>query len=309
MRYANIFKKAKKIFSKNRLPASRQKINELEFKIESLGVKLEYLNELGVKLEYLNELGVKIDYLNNKLENFQRNSSFVTRKLLTTFSLHQQAFSKFKNIHIGRDVAIVGCGPTLNKFLPSHIDNYNKTIFISTNRAFLKKEIIFNYLFSIDYIGIIDFYEEFFNYPNAIKFIGNQDMGKDWQIPSSLLGRKDVLRYNTTINMPINNFALDIDSEPIYNSSTVSLQAMQFALFTLPKRIFLIGIDCTPKGHFIGIDHDLSLRGESIDAVVKNAIFDWHRMKEFIDIYYPHVEVISINPVSLKGLFNDYYTA
>ena len=34
----------------------------------------------------------------------------------------------------------------------------------------------------------------------------------------------------------------------------------------------------------------------------------YKKFKEFIDIYYPDVEVISVNPVGLKGLFRDVYT-
>ena len=32
------------------------------------------------------------------------------------------------------------------------------------------------------------------------------------------------------------------------------------------------------------------------------------RLKTFADQYYPDTEIISINPVGLKGLFKDIYT-
>ena len=34
----------------------------------------------------------------------------------------------------------------------------------------------------------------------------------------------------------------------------------------------------------------------------------YKKLKKFIDIYYPDIEIISVNPVGLKGLFKDVYT-
>jgi len=34
----------------------------------------------------------------------------------------------------------------------------------------------------------------------------------------------------------------------------------------------------------------------------------WIQLKEFVELYYPETEIISINPIGLKGLFRDEYT-
>ena len=31
-------------------------------------------------------------------------------------------------------------------------------------------------------------------------------------------------------------------------------------------------------------------------------------MKKFAEVYYPETEIISVNPIGLKGLFRDVYT-
>ena len=31
-------------------------------------------------------------------------------------------------------------------------------------------------------------------------------------------------------------------------------------------------------------------------------------LKDFVDDYYPDIKIISVNPVGLKGLFEDMYT-
>lgn len=33
----------------------------------------------------------------------------------------------------------------------------------------------------------------------------------------------------------------------------------------------------------------------------------WQEIKQFSDRYYPDIEIISINPVGLKGLFKEEY--
>ena len=104
------------------------------------------------------------------------------------------------------------------------------------------------------------------------------------------------------------SFTVDIDSQPLVNSVSVSIQAMQFALFTKPRRIFLVGIDTTPSGHFVGKDEDLTTRRDDIFQISKLAEADWNKMKDFIDIYYPDIEIISINPNRLRGLFKDIDT-
>ena len=36
--------------------------------------------------------------------------------------------------------------------------------------------------------------------------------------------------------------------------------------------------------------------------------YGWKKIKEYRDSKYPDIEIISVNPVGLKGLFTDVYT-
>ena len=38
-----------------------------------------------------------------------------------------------------------------------------------------------------------------------------------------------------------------------------------------------------------------------------NVISLWHQLKRFAQVFYPNTEIISINPVGLKGIFKDEY--
>ena len=103
--------------------------------------------------------------------------------------------------------------------------------------------------------------------------------------------------------------AYDIDSQPLANSSSCSIQAIQFILFTNPKKIYLVGIDCSigSKGHFTGKCFDIKARNEDFEANDAYAISTWKQVKEFAQTYYPETEIISGNPVGLKGIFTDLY--
>lgn len=243
-----------------------------------------------------------------KREVIDKVSVKVQRSLTVAF-LHQKTFGEFRNKYEGRTMALVGAGPTV-KFL----EPLKNTVYVGLNRAFLRKDIHFDYLFSIDKAGLDtgkeQFYEQFLNY-NCIKFMGDQNMGMDFQIPQDIIYKDDcVRRYKTTARFLPNSFALDIDTEALANSSSCSLQAMQFILFTNPKKVYVYGIDCSCASgqHFTGGAVNNAARGENARIIDAQHIADWKRLKNFINIYYPETEIYIVNPIGLKGIFHDVYT-
>jgi len=235
--------------------------------------------------------------------------AYDTQRSIATALLHQKTFAEFRNKYVGKEVVLVGAGPTLNQFVP-----VQGAIYVGLNRAFLYNKVHFDYLFTIDKAGLDlpdeALYEKFFSY-NAVKFVGDQNLGPNYQIPCSKFANvPDVRLYKTTAGWLPDRFLYDIDSQPLANSSSCSIQAMQFILFTNPRKIYLVGIDCTcgMKGHFTGTDFDAASRAE--DAVGNNTyvIDSWKNLKEFARTYYPETEIISVNPIGLKGIFTDVYT-
>lgn len=228
-----------------------------------------------------------------------------TKRLIATAELHKETFAGFRNKFAGKTVVLVGAGPSVNKFKP-----IKNAIYIGLNRAFLLDTVKFDYLFSIDKAGIFNIYDKFVKYP-CIKFVGDQQLGPQYQIPESVINKiKGVRRYKTDVNFS-SQFALDIEYEPLGNFNTVSLQAMQFILYTNPKRVYLVGIDCSGGGYFTDNTKrqykgfDVSVRGETQDAWANQSIVCWKMLKDFADVHYPDTEIISVNPVGLRGLFKD----
>ena len=95
------------------------------------------------------------------------------------------------------------------------------------------------------------------------------------------------------------NFAYDLSTDLIADWAGTVFSAMQFIFYTNPKRIFLIGCDCS-NGHAFKTPEAFDLYNTQKQG--------WLKVKEFRDNYYPNTEIISVNPVGLKGVFRDVYT-
>ena len=82
---------------------------------------------------------------------------------------------------------------------------------------------------------------------------------------------------------------------------SVAFGAFHFALYTGAKKIYLVGIDNSLNGYF--------KKEHTQEFLCTDSILDgWQKAKSFIEEFYPDVEIISVNPVGLKGIFHDVYT-
>lgn len=233
-------------------------------------------------------------------------AKFMSRHLVA-LALHNETFSEFKGIFAGRDVVLVAAGPSVKDYVP-----IKNAIHVGVNRAMMLAGVKFNYLFAIDMLGINGFMDEFAAY-DCMKFIGDQDLGPGRQIPESyFLGLKNARKYKTDVGLCVDDdIPLEIDSRPLWNSNSVAHQALQFILFTNPRRVYLVGCDCTgfAGGHFVhgGKDRDNEGTCDKDFWLQQNKYMHagWQKIKDFARLYYPDTEIISINPVGLCGMFND----
>ena len=227
-------------------------------------------------------------------------------RYLIASNLHQKTFLPYKNKHYMQDVVLVGAGPSLHNYIP-----LKNVYHLGLNRVFEYSKIHFDYLFTTNKTGLEDYEQGFINYPNCDKFIGDEYGNQFFQISESFLNKANAKRFINTAGLVNKKLALFLDTEPLYASSTVSIQAMQFLLYTNPKRIYLVGIDCSVSnsGHFIGKTSEIAQNREDLVNNDLKAIEDWKNLKRFAQIYYPDTEIISINPVGLKGLFKEFYTS
>ena len=243
----------------------------------------------------------------NLQEQLKKNRSLIIKAINQSPSVQEintKTFAKYRNINKGRDVVIVGSGPTLNYYEP--IEN---VITVAVNTTLLKVKP--DYLFLMDGNVINEDNKELITkYPckKFFQFIGSHR----WNLPVNLREIQDMEEYcvdtveaNTEEGYD-SNIYLDICKAPIVSFGSVIYSAAQFALWTYPKRIYLVGCDCTnfSEGHFDGTRR---LQGNMPFGDTR-FVEGWERIKNFQQIYYPDVEMITINPVGLKGLFNDIFT-
>jgi hypothetical protein len=222
---------------------------------------------------------------------------------LSTAFMHMQTFPKFKGIHQGKDVYLIASGVTASKFFHK---KGKDDIYIGVNRSFqLGHEL--DYVFIQDfsgktpeYIDELDLYRR----DKCQKFYG---LTVEWNntpnrvIPESHAIKAKALRYRTDW-APIDGFspqfAYDIATQPLACFGSIVFPALQFALWTYPKRIYLVGCDCTTNGY--GYD-----KNDKNFLIPDKIIAAYKKFKDFAHKYYPDVEIISINPVGLKGIFKE----
>lgn len=200
---------------------------------------------------------------------------------------HMASFSEFKGCHRGRTIAVVGTGPTLNYY-----SQVKGAPHIGVNTSFKRKQLKFDYYFLNHYsLGVCD---ELKNY-SFVKFFGYIDD----VFPECAVEENRARRF--FLSVPGRRLHTNIEYYPLAGGFySVIFNALQFALYTRPKRILLVGCDCAAIGYF---NADDPCRGDI------PAWLDGYRcFKEFITQHYPDTGVVSINPVGLRGMFHDVYT-
>ena len=210
--------------------------------------------------------------------------------------LHSKTFPKYKNKHLGQDIAIFATGPSLY-FAPKAFADIN----IACNRAIEESDnFAFDYFFAIDYEATRDYLEKSFDM-NLVRFLGRYTYNSGVSIPECVRQRGNAESYYTSIGIEGGRVNHGIEVFPLADFGTVVHHALHFALYTHPKRIFLLGCDTSNEGY-----HKNYIQTKPLD--VERLVGGYKKFKDYIESYYPDIELISINPVGLKGIFRDLYT-
>ena len=233
--------------------------------------------------------------------------------------VHQQVFPKYKNILKGKKVVLIAGGPTVDFFEPSESDKY---IYAGINFAFLSSKWKLRFLFAGDrWVSDIEQAERIqskldeYEGDGCIKFLAYRSGMHISQIHRDI---KNVESYYIAPNdygqvykkdlMDIKYaFPVDISVSPVKAYETTAISAMQILLWMHPDEILLVGCDCS-----IGHSH-LTYNDDHCDAGYSEEDFtearcNWELLKKFTDDFYPDIKITSVNPVGLKGLFNDIYS-
>lgn len=227
---------------------------------------------------------------------------------LSTAALHQKTFGRFKGIYTGKDVVVLATGPSSKTYKP-----IPGCAHIGVNHAFLREDVELDYIFTFDY-GMKPLMKQLNAYRKGecIKFYGLWlEDDNELLIPESDAIESGALRFRNDVTHMVNNrstqvrdcrFAYDLTTQPLGDFGSVIFSAMQFALWTNPRRIYIVGCDCSSGGHFFDATHP-EASGDT--STYNRMIPSWVKLKDFAHRFYPDTEIISVNPVGLKGLFSE----
>ena len=293
----------------------KKKVSEIEYKFlerifsikNTKDRKQKVLTILGIKIKF-KKPETKTDRIIKEqrkeiaqLKEFIYQTSWLPQKVA---SLHQRVFPQFHNIHINDEIAVVGCGPTLNYYEP--IKNVKH---IALNRSIRYNKVKFDYAFTWDLPGIEkdepEFFSEFINY-DCIKFVGKflhdnaiNPMDLNYEFKNKIYRCYSASRSRFGISMCDPVIHADISIYPLADFMSIAFGALNFAAYTHPKRIYLVGLDTKQTQCFDGNNHQYFMH---------ELTRGYKLFKSFFERCYPDTEIVSVNPVGLKGMFRDIYT-
>lgn len=204
-------------------------------------------------------------------------------------------FGPFRNIHEGEIAVLFATGPSLNNYIPIQ----KETINFGVNSIVMKPDVKLDYYF----FGDKSLPEDKYNYFKFIRSAKTEKFchvlldGEHLKSQISINESKDLdaLPYEMTLNL---SFQKDISTHRVVNHSIV-FAALQFILYTGIIKVYLVGCDVNEIRSFAQI--------EFIPNLHRGLIEYWKAFKKFVTLEYPEAEIISVNPVNLKGLFIDEY--
>ena len=261
--------------------------------------------------ERINELQKEISPIitpNSIALNLQSESDmlYLMCKANEVMDIHKNTFSEYKNKFVGKKVVLVGSGPTLNFYKP-----ISDAIHIGVNGSYKKQGLHLDYLFIQDFDGEgknrvfdVDEIKEL----DCKKFVGryikcitNKNMHAEERV-IKYIGAKGYFIYDYYPGWIKYDIPVNIEYYPIVDNSSTIFSTLSFALYGHPDEIYIVGCDCSyGNGIHFSPGDGLPMM---MDLVKKN----WETMKNHISTFYDDIKVISVNPIGLKGLFEDFYT-
>lgn len=255
--------------------------------------------EIRRRLSKEDELQPVLDELDKKCNNFGRKLQRLM-ELVQALELHPKTFGKYIGAYAGRDIVLVDTGPSLKKYQP-----VEGAIHIGTDHAFACAPKELDFLFIQDTSAFPDGLAAANAYlpEQCHKFYGVASYGDDGEFAAKRVKFYDAHaagagQYIVEGNY-LGSWIIDMSRMPIPEHGSVVFSALLFALYTLPRRIYLVGVDCSERSFFYRPPQ--SIDGRQLDIAAR-----WKEFAPYADYYYPTTKIISINPVGLRGLFEDW---
>lgn len=216
--------------------------------------------------------------------------------------------SSFKNAHKGRSAVLFLTGPTLDEYVEPEPD----LVKVGVNTAIFHYDLDLDYYFIQDpgqkshensYINRQSEYDSY--QPNIQKFYGTtlspllRDNAKAaGAMPYQFTYGPIISRNKSKIEDPsvLPEFSSNLKATNVAAAGSIAFPALQFLLWTGVSRIYIVGADITDSKRF---NED----APSQDYLAQNHLGRWKEFESWVADAYPHVKIIPLNPVGLRGMF------
>ncbi|WP_300807498.1 hypothetical protein [uncultured Desulfovibrio sp.] len=191
----------------------------------------------------------------------------------------------------GKKVVIAAAGKSGIFFQP-----IKETIYIGINSAYRLKNIPFDFIFIQDNINLI--VQDLLNNNRQCNIVCGQHVSyPNIRIEATFPNN---LRYYvaSVLSGSKQKFTSDIQTSPISDFTSTIFSALQIILACQPAAIYLVGCDCSGVGN---------VGGFSIRTTYNRLIPCWRKFADFVRENYPSVQISSIHPIGLRGLFKNIY--
>lgn len=220
-----------------------------------------------------------------KYLNFHNTSQYSIIKKINNISV----FTPFKDKHKGEVAYLIGSGPSVKDF-----KEQEQGVYIGMNFSYLNQTVNKNltYLFTEGYDNKKGNLSD-----DVIFFYYNQVYNVD-RVPYR--NPKNTYKYTDT------DIREEVGAKVYYNKCNISSMAFHtlfFALYCGFTKIYLVGCDCT-KGYFFK-DFDTKYHKNASKTNFGILVSGWKLIKQLSPT---EINITSINPKNLKGIFNDIYT-
>jgi len=297
---------------------------------------LRIINDNGMKTKELKIeqiLRDAIEYF-NQCKYITRDIYFKTRERFLKNILaiqNKDIFGEFKNAFAGKTIVLVAGGPTVADFVPIKDAIYIGVNGVAAGASKLKnfEHIKFDFMF-IAHRSVLTECKQTTTmlHKKSVVFCSQYGSFQD-SFPAVKFRGIDTREYFYFIDGPVQlqdekdfangfkRFRFDLTKAPPFVIHSIVNPAFHFSLFSGAKKIYLVGCDSivnyasSNKTHFYRRNNMMKRFDSTLKSLkhIGNLYLSWKFFKEIAKKYCPDTEIISVNPVGLKGLFHkDVYT-
>ena len=261
-------------------------------------IKVYFLN---IRVRKKMNLQARLDTIQRSIKSIPSAEDifYFTNMSLTVRDAHKNTFPQFKDINKGKSIAILGSGPSLN-YAPEIKDSLT----IACNRTidFLKDRDP-TYYFIVDNTAALDYFDKITKLRSQV-FLGrylHKSLHETLSISEELRNQENVFTFYSNVGFYSYTIRPEIETNPLADFRTIVHCALHFALYTNPDTIYLIGCDTSLGGY---------AQKHQVQAIlgINEMLYGYKKFKVFRDLHYPDTKIISVNPVGLRGIYDDVYT-